>query len=60
MSITLQHIIVFGILAACVFYAGRLIYRRLTNTADHCSGCALGKVCKKKKKLFLLHSLKMF
>ena len=50
MSITLQHIIVFGILAACVVYAGRLIYRRLTNTADHCSGCALGKVCKKKKK----------
>ena len=51
MSITLQHIIVFGILAACVVYSGRLIYRRLTNTADHCSGCALGKVCKKKKKL---------
>ena len=49
MSLTLQHIIVFVILAACVVYAGWLTYRKLTNTGDHCSNCPLGKVCKKKR-----------
>jgi hypothetical protein len=42
----MQDIIAYIIVAACVIWAGNMLYRRLkTNAVDKCKGCAVRAAC---------------
>ena len=46
----MQDIIAYIIVAACVIWAGKMLYRRLKTTAvDKCKGCAVRAACQSAK-----------